>query len=371
MESDNSSNNDSDSSNEKNNAPPVAIEHLNNINNLKINDNDSKGLNLKICISPFYLERLKKEHYIELIKFIKKYCDLTLKENFLFNIDIFRLAKRKIQKTENFYYKLSLLKEERERIKIEEEKTILETHKEIKKNSLKEIQKILNMHSNYNSNKKSFECKIHNKIYSKQEQLYNHYKSRHRYHCLHCGDYFPSIIKIHDHFGYCFSDNIDNFNQYMNINLKNNSIQNKNEIKSSEFGQIIVNEKSNKANNNIVNKDINKEEDKIEVIKEIIKENDIINNKYKHKQKKQGDMKIKEDIKVEKKFNANNYGNSKEENAFYYECFIDGRKFQTEKSYIKHFEKQHPLEYPFYCDQCKRGFNSYNAIENHITSKGH
>ena len=89
------------------------------------------------------------------------------------------------------------------------------------------------------------------------------------------------------------------------------------------------------------------------------KENEIINNEIKD-----------EDIKVEidKKINSDE---NKHDNFSYYECYRDGQKFNDEKSYIKHFEKYHYDDFPFYCEQCNKGFFSSNAIENHIKSKGH
>ena len=43
----------------------------------------------------------------------------------------------------------------------------------------------------------------------------------------------------------------------------------------------------------------------------------------------------------------------------------------NEKEYIKHFEKEHPNDYPFYCYACNYGFYSNHEIENHYKSKNH
>ena len=80
-------------------------------------------------------------------------------------------------------------------------------------------------------------------------------------------------------------------------------------------------------------------------------------------------IEINNDIKIEKDIQI--YKKEKGDNVDYFECYRDGKRFSYEKSYVKHFEKYHPNDFPFYCDLCHKGFFSSNAIENHINSKKH
>lgn len=65
-----------------NNAPPVAFEKKNNINNYKNKNKLFKNYypknNFIFQITPFYLDKLKREHYIDIIKFIMENCELYL-----------------------------------------------------------------------------------------------------------------------------------------------------------------------------------------------------------------------------------------------------------------------------------------------------
>ena len=78
---------------------------------------------------------------------------------------------------------------------------------------------------------------------------------------------------------------------------------------------------------------------------------------------------INNDIKIEKDMQI--YKKEKDDNFYFFECYGDGKRFSYEKSYVKHFEKYHPNDFPFYYDLCHKGFFSPNAIENHIKSKKH
>ena len=97
MEYEKSSSDNSDSSSEKDNAPTVAFGNINKINDNKINFNN-KFLqnNFKLQISQYYINNLKQEHYINIIKFIMNSCDLTIKDNFSYKNDIFKIKKKKL-----------------------------------------------------------------------------------------------------------------------------------------------------------------------------------------------------------------------------------------------------------------------------------
>ena len=312
-----------------NNAPPVAFEKINNINNYKDKHKQFKNFHSKnnfiIQITPFYLDKLKKEYYIDIIKFIMENCELYLNDKYDFKNDLFTIKKKKIKNTDNFYYKLSINKEEKNKIKALYEKNIIENHEEIKKINLNVEQiKIKNKFENNiindnnndvnilnnNSFKKDeiFYCKGHNKTFLNQKNYDSHCKSQHKFECLNCGNIFPSIIKVGNHFKDCKNNN------------ENEKISENNEINIKD-------------------------------------ENKIINDQIKNE-----DIKFEKDKKVNQNENAD---------FSYYECYRDSKKFNNEKSYIKHFEKYHYDDYPFYCDECNKGFFSSNAIENHIKSKGH
>ena len=51
------------------------------------------------------------------------------------------------------------------------------------------------------------------------------------------------------------------------------------------------------------------------------------------------------------------------------ECYHDHIRYIDEEAYVKHFKEQHPEDYPFYCEECKKGFFSYDAIQNHNNAK--
>ena len=82
--------------------------------------------------------------------------------------------------------------------------------------------------------------------------------------------------------------------------------------------------------------------------------------------KKKEELRKKEEIK-----NLKNQNKPKTNQDIFYECYLDNKRFNSEKEYINHFSKYHNKDYPFYCDICKKGFFSFQAIENHNFSKNH
>ena len=54
---------------------------------------------------------------------------------------------------------------------------------------------------------------------------------------------------------------------------------------------------------------------------------------------------------------------------YYYECYIDKKSFISEKEYVKHFREYHNDDYPFYCEECCKGFFSYQSIKAHNGAK--
>ena len=284
--------------------------NLNNINNLNItnkNDISISNNNLIIQITPFYIDKLQKDCYINIIQFIMNNCDIILKKNFFYN----EQHKEIVKINENF-----------DDINI--------------KNEINDDSSIENA---------EFYCQIHDKTYYTKQAYNNHLRSQHNYKfkCLKCGEKFQTIIKVQNHFSYCNKNNKKNNELFKNDNNKSKININTNN-KNDEY----INKKDN--NMNSINID-----------------NDIMNNNLKKKQKKkQEDPKKINDIKLNNKKEK-----EKEGSSYYYECYRDGKTFEEEKEYIKHFKKHHLNDFPFYCDKCDRGFYSYNAIENHILSMGH
>ena len=78
--------------------------------------------------------------------------------------------------------------------------------------------------------------------------------------------------------------------------------------------------------------------------------------------KKQKELKRQEELKGEEEI---------KDNEIYYECYHDNKKFSTQKLYIEHFRKEHPNDYPFYCDECQKGFRNENDLYIHYNSKKH
>ena len=52
-----------------------------------------------------------------------------------------------------------------------------------------------------------------------------------------------------------------------------------------------------------------------------------------------------------------------------YICYIDEQAFPTEKLYVEHFQKEHPDDFPFYCDQCEKGFKHEEDKNKHDNAK--
>ena len=329
-----STNNKSDIFYNKDEAPPATSELI-NINEVGGGENIKKKepkTNFIIQITPFYIDKLKYEHYIDIIKFIMDNCNLTLKNNFTFHNDIFRIKKKKRKNSENLYYKLSLTKEEKKRIKENVEKKITEYREEIKKINKEEMHKEFNLNNNINN-------------INIQKEYKGHLKSKHKYEYLNNGE----IFEKHSNDCYKNNNNLDTIdNNKFKINLKEernikileqeinlNNINNNNQFK--------INNNENKINDSKENMNLIKEE------KNIIYETEL--------------TKIDKNLKNNKK--------NKNESSYYYQCYIDGKYFGTEKNYIKHFEYYHPNDSPFYCYQCHKKFYSYDAINKHNIAKGH
>ena len=211
----------------KNNAPPVAFEKVNNKN--KNYKNHYPKNSLIIQISPILLDKLKKENYLDIIKFIIEHCDITLRDKSDCENETFIIKKKRINNADNFWYKLSLPKAVKNKIKEEWEKNIMASHEEIKKINLEEEKvnekdKLENKISNENiindnTLKKGeiYYCKFHNKTFLNQHSYNSHCKSLHQFKCSKCGEVFRTILNVQNHFINCFK-NKNEHNKEININ---------------------------------------------------------------------------------------------------------------------------------------------------------
>ena len=121
----------------------------------------------------------------------------------------------------------------------------------------------------------------------------------------------------------------------------------------------------NKINFNKNKEKFNKKEEQIKKEKEL--------KKLEEQKKKEEERKRQEELRKKNEMmkNIKNQQKVKVNQDFYYYCYLDEKKFNNEKDYINHFSKYHKNDYPFYCDKCKKGFYSFQAIEDHNFSKNH
>ena len=355
MEYENSSNDSFVSFNEKNNIQLSAFQ-------LKNNNNKNYTKNrLFIKISHLFINKLKKEDYIEIIKFIMNSCDLILKNNFYYKNDIFKIKKKKVKKENYFYYKLLLTREKRNRIRKEKENYFLKGHKEIKKIKFEEKNKGKNIHNSIDINEEKdnemineindndyikedinnyyyikdgkFYCVFHKRRFKDKKSFYNHFKSLHKYKCLKCSRMFPSIIDTEKHLKYCYVTN--------DKRTKLNNVDNYN-INSG-----------NKTSSNQIKKEDSKILDKHDDIKINTKDNKIEENEIKN----QKSFKENLNIKTEKEPYIDDNIKIKQE-YHYQEQNFNISKYLVEEKDTNDFEKYFNGEFRFFCD------DSYDTFEN-------
>ena len=86
-----------------------------------------------IQISPNLLDKLKRENYLDIIKFIIEHCDITLRDKSDYENETFIIKKKRINNTDNFWYKLSLTKAVKNKIKEEWEKIPWKDYNKLRK----------------------------------------------------------------------------------------------------------------------------------------------------------------------------------------------------------------------------------------------
>ena len=185
--------------------------NINNINSIQPTKN-----NLMINISELLLKKLEKKELIDLIQFIKKYCELTINEGCSqYKHDIFKVKKQKRRINEYMLY-------------IKNEELIFSRKQNENKEDVKE-------HGKEDGNNEYY-CSFHNMKFMDSRSYYVHCKSSHKYQCDECGKFFEKLryYKFHE----C---------------INKNKINNLNNINNENSNNIINSQKINNDNNNINN----------------------------------------------------------------------------------------------------------------------
>ena len=383
-------------------APPVAF-NINSLNiekkkKYKITKNSSlailsksqnlKKLNyelskLKIDISPEVLKSMEKNNLLDIIIFIQNYCSISLiSNNFIFNNSNFEINQSSTN-PKNFTLILS-------KNKINNDKIISEKIRD-------------------------FYCSNHNRHFKSNEALQNHIRATHKFICDKCGVYFINKIKLLKHKNK-FHQIQNNNNDFINIkNYPNNNniiINDNNELKNKE-GEKKINKlallfesmekesqekklknskkRQPKKKNSIQKEDELKLQEKFKQLEERKRKEEELKRQEEERKRKEEERKRQEELrkfeelkrlekerkkkeelrKKEEIKNLKNQNKPKSNQDIFYECYLDNKRFNSEKEYINHFSKYHNKDYPFYCDICKKGFFSFQAIENHNFSKNH
>lgn len=383
-------------------APPVAF----NINSLNIEKNKkykiaknsslailSKSQNLKklnyelsklkIDISPEVLKSMEKNNLLDIIIFIQNYCSISLiSNNFIFNNPNFEINQSSTN-PKNFTLILS-------KNKINNDKIISEKIRD-------------------------FYCSNHNRHFKSNEALQNHIRATHKFICDKCGVYFINKIKLLKHKNK-FHQIQNNNNDFINIkNYPNNNniiINDNNELKNKEREKKInkltllleamekesqekklknSKKRQPKKKNSIQKEDELKLQEKFKQLEERKRKEEELKRQEEERKRKEEERKRQEELrkfeelkrlekerkkkeelrKKEEIKNLKNQNKPKSNQDIFYECYLDNKRFNSEKEYINHFSKYHNKDYPFYCDICKKGFFSFQAIENHNFSKNH
>ena len=351
---------------------------------------------LKIDISKETLKSLEKNILLDIIIYIQNYCNISL----ISNIFIFNNSNLEINKSKNNLNEfLMTLKNKSNNIKIESEK------------------------------KDDYYCINHNRYFKSNEALQNHYRASHKFKCEICGVYYSSKIKLEKHI-INKNHQIHNNNNNNNILNKNNNsiniinypnnnniiIDENNESKNKEpkkVNKLVLlfeamdkekKSKNKKGKGKKIKKDLIQKENELKKQEELKRQEEELKRqeeerkrleeerkrveelkrqeeerkrleelkrqeeerKRQEKLKRQEEERKKDEIKKIKQQNK-----TKSNKDYFYECYLDNKRFNSEKEYINHFSKYHNNDYPFYCDKCKKGFYSFQAIENHNYSKNH
>ena len=421
-------------------------------NKINQNSNDANpNLNdLKIDIEPEVLNLLSKENLIDIILYIRYFCQLKVDSKFYrINHKLFRLKKDKINgKGFLFYVKKRQLIEKlnlkdsnffnnyENKINDNNSDSSDDSNENENGNIIKDQDfNNINLFGNpqYQSNylKRYFYCEVHEKVYFDTDKKLHYAK---HFKCPKCNLEFMSKKKLRTHNRIEHLEKEQNKSNSININnnsekiepLKNNNfndIKNEEKIKCSDCNlffnsvELMSSHYYEIHEKHKISKNIKKEKEKIAEEKKRLEELKRQEEEKKRKEelkrqeeekkrleelkrqeeekkrleelkrqeeekkrleelkrqeeekKKLEEMKKKDEIKKVQILKSKEK-NSKN-NQYYYTCYLDKKEFYNEKSYVKHFIQFHKDDFPFYCDICRRGFWSYNSIEDHSRAKGH
>ena len=191
--------------------------------------------------------------------------------------------------------------------------------------------------------------------------------------CSDCDLFFNTVELMSKH----FYENHEKNKIKNNINNKKDSFKNKGEnIINKDGGE---NEKENEEEmkkKNHKKDEIKSEEFKKqqEIKKKEEKKRSVELKKLEEQKKKAQIQKEKEKEKELVQLQKNNLEERQSDiqnNQYLYKCYIDNKKFNTEKEYVMHFVHCHNGDFPFYCDICDKGFWSFESLEQHSKAKGH
>ena len=379
---------------QKNNINNLNIPCLpnNNKNSININEKqikDDSGLHdLKIDIELNALNLLNKENLIDIILFIHDFCKIKIEPKFShIKHKIFRIRRDRNNDNGHLFFitknnMIALLNQKNNDNNINEiisnnsdnnsddndEKNNIINEKN--SNDIKQFENI----EHKNNNLRYFYCEIHERVYfniNKKLHYMKHLK------CNRCGAEFISKRMLKTH-------NRNQHQELFNNNTNNIKINNpeKNQISKQNLNSNINEDKIKCSDCNLIFNSVElMSEHYYKIHEKNKKEKELEQLKYQKEEKKgaeqikiqEKEKKKEEENKKQKELKTIQFSNAQKEKLelFYYECYHDKQKFDTEKEYVRHFIKFHKNDFPFYCNICKRGFWAYESINAHSKAKGH
>ena len=195
----------------------------NNIN--KINSDVLGDNSLMIDIPQLLLTKIEKKYLIDLILFIRNFCNLKISNKYLdfkhdiYEIKIYNNKQCTINIKDSEKRKLKIIGKEEEDIKEENinksenifnEERNNENEIKDKKNNLKNEKLINSSSEEYSDNiiiisskNMYFHCINHNKSFQSKKELMKHCKSVHKFRCGECGLFFGKQRKLNNHLRLC------------------------------------------------------------------------------------------------------------------------------------------------------------------------
>ena len=377
-----------------------------NINNIKniympynnINNSDNNYYDLSIDINTNIIKKFDKENLIDIILFIRDFCQVKIEQKFIgFCHNLFQIRKKKGKYLFSIKKKMKKLFSNNQ--DKDKNKNIININNNINKNEddnnnsdsdeNEENDNIINNNSKKNigniekDNSNFIFCELHQKLYlidDYKEHLNSHQK------CQNCGMEFKTkkILSLHMKKVHLNNNQIIINNQNKKEDLmKNNLNQNINSdnIKCTECDKIFDSVESMSAHyydihekklNLKVQNNNKKEENKKENIFKISNENNIkekliLPEELRKLEEENKRKKLIDEIEME----VNHKKEKFERENNYYECYHDKKIFKTEKEYVSHFKKYHEYDFPFYCETCDKGFYSQKSIIAHFRKIDH